>query len=83
MGRQVKIDCPRLPVPYTYTGNSIYHSGSDADRGVSAMGQRRTGERDCRGLRKKSPRVEQAGEKKNLDCTVPYGSRVMSIFTNC
>ena len=41
----------------TYTGNSI-------------RCPRRTGERDCRGLRNKSPRGEQTGGKIPLDCTV-------------
>ena len=27
MAGQVKIDCPRLPVPFTYTGNLLYHRG--------------------------------------------------------
>ena len=32
MGRQVKLNCPRLPVPFTYTDISIYNRGSTADR---------------------------------------------------
>ena len=61
MARQVKLDCPRLPVPFTYTGNSIYHRGSAADQ---------PSERNCRGLRTILRGGKRAGEKKKLDCTV-------------
>ena len=53
---QVKIDSPRLPGPFTYAGNSKYHHRF-------AAGPRRTGERDCRGLRIIIHRSEHAGEK--------------------
>ena len=33
VGRQVTIDCTHLPVPYTDTGNAIYHRGSDCGSG--------------------------------------------------
>ena len=59
MGRHVNIDCPRLPVPFTYKGNSIYHS---------VVVPRRTDEQDCRDLITILRWVERAG-KNNLDCT--------------
>ena len=66
----VKIDCPRLAVPFTYTGNSLYHRrGTTVDRGGYAVGPQWTGERDCRGLRNNLRGGERVGEK-NLDCTV-------------
>ena len=70
MARQVNIDCPRFPVPFTYTGSSLYHCGSASDRGGFAVGQWQTGERDCRGLRTILHGDERAGEKKTLDCIV-------------
>ena len=60
---QVIIDCQRLPVPFTYTGNSIYHRGIC---GGSAMGPRRTGERDCRGLRKILRGGKRTGENRYI-----------------
>ena len=61
MARQV--NCIRLPVPFTYTANSIYYRGPPrTHRCQSAVGLRRTGERDCRGLRKKFSGGERAVE---------------------
>ena len=59
MARQVKINCICLPVPFTYTGNSIYYQGLP----------RWTGQCDCSGgggggYEKRSAGGERAGEKK-------------------
>ena len=69
MDRQVKIYCPRLPVPFTYTGNSVYHHRSAADprlvhgRNVSGI---------AGGSEKSSAGGVRAGEnyKTGLYCTV-------------
>ena len=54
MDRQVKGDDPHIPVPFTNTGNKIYHRGSAANRGGLAVGPRWTDERDCRVAQKHS-----------------------------
>ena len=60
MARQVKIDYPRFPVPFTNTGNSIYHSespwtrrelrrirgGSAADRRAGLQGAKNNSPRE-------------------------------------
>ena len=65
MARQVKVDCPILPVPFTYTGNSIYHRGPPRTR----RGPRRIcggggSAAIAGGLRTILRGVERAGEKK-------------------
>ena len=63
MARLVKIDRLRSPVQFTYTDNSIYHYGSSAARGGYVVVPRRTGEQDCRGLRKILCGGELAGKQ--------------------
>ena len=66
MGRQVKMDCQRLPVPFIYTGNSIYT--------CTTTDPPWAGEGDCRGIRKILRRGEWAGEKTHrLYCIVNLG----------
>ena len=67
MDRQVKIDYPRLPVPFTYTGNSKYQHRQLL---VRKVGPRGTGEPDCRGLGEILCGGELAGGKTHrLYCT--------------
>ena len=68
MARQIKIDCPRLPVPFTYVYMQVTQY-TIADCGGSPVGPRQTDERDWGGAKTHLCWGEQAGEK-TLDCTV-------------
>ena len=59
IGRQVKIDCQCLPVPFSYTGNSIYHRRSATVSGRQVSGI-------AGGLRTILGCVSRLVEKKNL-----------------
>ena len=71
MARQVKIDFPSLPVPFTYTGNSVYHRGPLRIRAGSAADRLA----ELQGAKNNSPRD---GEK-TLDCTV-YLTRIHAML---
>ena len=65
MGRQVKIDCPRLPIPFTYTGNWIRRGGASAADPRSVRGGQVSGiTGGGGGLRKIIRGDDRAGEKK-------------------